>query len=380
MKAALRGASVVVLLWIAASPALASFQASDLIYVPVAAHNEGVEGSLWQTDLYITNVEDVAVDVAIFFFPSGLLNNASYLSRSHGLAGRSDQGFAYVNEALADIPAGGSVLLVDVVGEYWFADLESLATLGGMVVFAYEAGSLDATGNRVPRNVVVHSRTSNLTTIYVPDPHLEGAFTEQPTSYAQTVHGVPWYDLADPSAIDEELGLDFTYQVLLGATESEALRFNLGIFNASDPQTSITVKVQPFQADGTPFLTEDESEIALSVTLPPLAHIQYNRILTRTLEIDETELASFRVSFVSWTTSSPEPKPAFTCYGSVVDALSNDPTTVQPSFEAPYDVDCVWSVFDDEGGQPAPGRSTPGSCKRGEPGPRRTRPLAMPGR
>ena len=36
------------------------FSAADLLYLPVAAHNEGVEGSLWRTDLTITNVDEVA--------------------------------------------------------------------------------------------------------------------------------------------------------------------------------------------------------------------------------------------------------------------------------------------------------------------------------
>jgi hypothetical protein len=378
MKAAVRGVGIVVAVCFAALPALASFQASDLVYVPVAAHNDGVEGSVWRTDLHVTNVDEVAIDVAIFFFPSGLSNNSSYLSRSRGLAGRSDQGFGYVNEALADIPPGGTARLVDVVGEYWEPDIGGVAYLGGMVVFAYEAGTLDAEGGRVLRNALVQSRTYNETTILVPHPELADAYVEEPTSYGQTVHGVPWYDLADPSAVDDELGLDYTYQILTGGVQDEDHRYNLGIFNASDPQTTIRIEVKPLQADGTPFLNEDSNEISLNVTLPPLGHVQYNSILSRTLGIDEADVATFHVSFMSWSTTSPEPKPAFTCYGSVVGELSNDPTTVQPSFEAPYDVECVWSVFDEAAGELTGGWDQ-ALCKQRVRQNKRARPLALPG-
>ena len=44
---------------------LAGFGAAELLYIPVASHSPGAVGSLWRTDLYITNVDDVAIDVAI---------------------------------------------------------------------------------------------------------------------------------------------------------------------------------------------------------------------------------------------------------------------------------------------------------------------------
>ena len=43
-------------------PAAAEFKAADLVYVPVVAHNEGVEDSFWMTDLVIRNVENAVVD------------------------------------------------------------------------------------------------------------------------------------------------------------------------------------------------------------------------------------------------------------------------------------------------------------------------------
>jgi hypothetical protein len=56
-----------------------------------------------------------------------------------------------------------------------------------------------------------------------------------------------------------------------------------------------------------------------------------------------------KVSFISWSTTSPDPIPAFTCYGSVLDNRTSDPTTIQPSFEAPYDAECMWPTDEDDG-------------------------------
>lgn len=322
-----------------AVPAVAEFRAADLLYLPVAAHNEGVEGSLWRTDLTITNVDEVPIDVCIFFFPSGLFNNAGYLARSYGLGGRESEQWGHLNEALADIPPQGTVVLEDVVAA-WLDQLTAGTALGAMVIFAYEAGTLDLPDGRVFRNAVATSRTYNETTIWVQDAVDPAVFTEEPASYGQSVGAVPWYNLADPAYISEEA--DYTYYILSGGEESEDSRYNMGIFNCSDSQTYITLLIKPFQSDGNPFTTDTGDDKALLVTLPPLAFQQYNRLLSNAFQIEEATGVSIKVSFYSWSTTSPDPNPAFALYGSQVDVASNDPTTVLPSFGEPYNVECTW--------------------------------------
>ena len=47
-------------------PALAAFNAADLVYVPVVAHTTGLNDSVWRSDVSITNVGDTdAIDVAL---------------------------------------------------------------------------------------------------------------------------------------------------------------------------------------------------------------------------------------------------------------------------------------------------------------------------
>jgi hypothetical protein len=161
------------------------------------------------------------------------------------------------------------VVIEDVIGQYWFVDFGLTAGLGGMAVFGYEAGTLDADGGRTYRNVVVQSRTYNLTTWWIPDPDNEGEFIEEEVTYGQAFSGVPWYNLADPAAVSE-LG-DYSYQILSGGTDSDDFRYNVGMLNASDPQTSINLLIEPLQPDGTAFTNDLDEPIIMVVTLPPLA-------------------------------------------------------------------------------------------------------------
>jgi len=373
MRCFCRGACLIAALLISSAPAMAQFMASDLIYIPVVAHNEGVEGSVWRTDLYITNVDEVAVDVSLFFFPAGLVNNAGYLSRSFGAGGREEEGFAYLDERLADIAPDGTVVIPDVVGEYWLEDFASSASLGAIAVFAYEAGTLDAPDGRVYRNVVAQTRTYNETTVWEPDPENEGEFIEVETTYGQGIPGVPWQNLADSEAIND-LG-DFTFFVLQGAEANEVNRYNLGLFNTSDVQTSVSLVINPIQADGTPFLTESGDPKAFFVTLPPLSNTQYTNVLMNVFGIEEASGAMLEVSFVGWTSSGPDPVPTFTAYGSLVDGTSNDPTTFLPSFAFPYNVDCMWPGPSDPEGETK--TASGGSSDRGA---QQRRPLDLPER
>ncbi len=340
MRPALRVLVLVVGTVSVAISAAASFYASDLIYIPAVAHNEGENGSVWRTDLYITNVDEVDIDVMMVYLPSGLQNNSLvFTDRSLWLGGRESDGVGFVNEALADIPPNATVVLEDVIGEYWIDEL-SLTGLGAMVVFAYESGSLEDDGSRVFRNAVVMSRTYNQTTVYQPDPDNEGQFLEVPATYGQGVPGVPWYNLADPAAVSEEADLSFFD--LVGVFDDEDFRFNLGILNASDPQTQIALRIQPFQPNGEPYLDDEGNPKTTLVTLPPLAHVQYNRILATNFELENVAGITVRVAFLGWTSNSADPTPAMTAYGSVGDNVTSDATTVLPAFASPYEVDRVW--------------------------------------
>lgn len=347
-----------VALVILASPAYAGFHAADQLYIPIAAATSGINASEWHSDLILTNVDETDVDVAIIFLPSGFFSNATrYNDRSLMLGGRADDGFGatdsvLLDDRLADIPPGGTVVLEDVVGVHWGGD-DGIAGNGGLVIFAYESGSLQDDSTRVLRNIVAMSRIYNVGTLWQPDPDTEGEFIEVPATYGQTVPAVPWYELAFAEEQTDER--DLGSEILLGGTEDSAYRYNFGILNASDPLTRISIRVQPFKADGSPFLNADDIEVRRTIVVPPGGHLNYTTVLSSLFDLDpETDdlhNVTLKLTWISFESTSAAPVPAFTSYGSMVDEVSNDPTTVLPSFPDTYDIDCVWNgVCPDSGG------------------------------
>lgn len=340
----------VLLVMAAAGPVLAGFGAADLIYIPVASHNPGAAGTQWRTDLYITNVDDTAIDVAIAYLPSGLVSNSFVFStRETWLGGRESDDFGFVNEELADIPINGSVVLRDLVGEYWVNRLGASGN-GALVIAVYEADTLEPDGTRVYKNAIANARIYNKTTIWVEDPENEGELIEKNAQYGQTMPGVPWYNLADGGAVGEDY--DLTYEELIGGQEGGGLRFNVGVLNASDPLTSLTVWIQPFQPDGEPYLDENEEEILTILTMPPASQQQLFRPFRDEWGLEDVDAASVRVSIISWASAAAEPVPMMTSYGSIVNNNSGDPSSVLPFFAYPYNVDCIWG----EGGGEAVGK------------------------
>lgn len=343
-----------VLVGFGGATAQAEFRVSDLIYVPVVAHTTGANDSVWASDVIITNVEaEDSIDVAMVFLPSGLRNN-SYLfnDRTEWVGGRESDSFGIIDERFADIPPGGSIYLEDVVESYW-PDNVGLNGQGALVVFAYLADSMEDDGSRDYRNMTVSSRTFNTATLWEPDEDNDGEFLESEVTYGQQVNGVPWYNLADSAFVSDQG--DFSYLLLDSARDDDDFRYNLGIVNTSDRQTTLIMGIQPFQADGEPYLGSTGLPVVLTLTLPPLAHVQYFQILSSVFGITDVAQARFKVSINQWSTTGTDPHPTFTTYGSLIDNGSNDPITIEPTFEAPYNIDCMWPVDEGDEGDPKVG-------------------------
>jgi len=327
-------------------PAEAQFLAADLIYVPAAAHTSGEGTSQWRSDFFISNVEeDVAIDVALVFIPSGLVSNSGrFLDRTTWLGGREADGFGHLDPLLADIPAGGTVVLRDPIGNY-FLDSEGSGTSGAFVIFAYEANTLDDDGTRVYRNAIVNTRVYTPTDLFRRDPENDGEFVPVTGTYGQTLPGVPWYNLADPSAVSDEG--NFSFQLLTGAGQDEDMRYNLGILNASDPLTTIIVSIQPFRGTGEPFYDINGNEMVEIATMPPVSQVQYNSVLVSLFGLAAVpDDVTIVVTFVRWTSGNNEPIVGMTTYGTYIDNHTNDPTAILPAFAYPYNVDCQWSSGD----------------------------------
>ena len=288
---------------------------------------------------------DVDVDIAMVYLPTGGVNNGFlFADRETWLGGRDGDGFGFIDPLLADIPPNGTVVIEDPIGDYWVAEDDTIPHSGAIVVFAYEADTLEDDGTRVLKDVIVNTRVYTRATLYKPDPDNEGEFIEENGTYGQTLPAVPWYNLADPSAtVENGSNGDFTFLLLTGATQTRKFRYNIGIVNASDPLTSITLRFQPYQGNGEPFLNEDGTENFRVITLPPAAHSQYNAALAQLFgltNIDDDTLV--KVTFLAWSSGNAEPVVGMTIYGTMIDNTTEDPTAILPLFGSPYDVECQW--------------------------------------
>jgi len=128
-------------------------------------------------------------------------------------------------------------------------------------------------------------------------------------TFNQSVDGTFGQSL--PGVAEHELIPADTRVLVLFLTENGELRSNLGLLNGVD--SPITVQWELFAGDGSSLDTG-------STSLPPWGNKQLNRVLA---DFAPIEAAYAHV----WTTTSGG---AFTCYGSVLDELSSDPTTVLP--------------------------------------------------
>jgi hypothetical protein len=119
-------------------------------------------------------------------------------------------------------------------------------------------------------------------------------------SYGQAMPAIP---------VDEFIPTGERRRILFG-TEHADMRTNVGCQNGSGQTT--TVNLELFDAAGTSLET-------MSLTLPPLGNKQINAIFE--------DYAPVTGAVDVWTN---EPDRRFYCYGSVLDNVTSDPTTIPP--------------------------------------------------
>ncbi|MEE4270236.1 MAG: DNRLRE domain-containing protein [Thermoanaerobaculales bacterium] len=128
-------------------------------------------------------------------------------------------------------------------------------------------------------------------------------------TFNQTAEGTFGQSL--PGVPENELILENQRALVLFLTENTDLRSNLGLVNGVNRQ--ITVRWELFASDGSSLTTGQ-------INLPPWGNRQLNRVLE--------DFAPVEAGYAHvWTTTTDG---AFTCYGSVLDNLTSDPTTVLP--------------------------------------------------
>jgi hypothetical protein len=271
-------------------PAGASFRASDQGVIVAAARIPGLHGASWSTDLSVFNPGLVPAAADFVFLPTGGGDNTAALSQiAH----------------LAPIAPGSTVTVADAL-----ENLFGLETAAGAIYFF---GSIDGQPGLIAPLLVSASVTT---------PSIGGP--------ARSIEpGLPFYDEANPKA--SAIGAD--RHVLTGLAEDATFRSNVGVFNGSDPSTSIVVSLEFFDSAGA-------SAGAFDLPLPPLAHLQLGRVLSALGHTGRDFSAVAKL--VSFTSSSPAPRAYFFAYGVVIANDTNLASFVEPVYPAPEPVDCIF--------------------------------------
>jgi hypothetical protein len=323
----------------------ALFRSADMVVIPVAAAIDGLNDSVWRSDLEILNVDTVAVDIAIIFLPSEGFNNASwYLSMENHLGGREDEGWGYVNPQLSDLEPGRSVVLEDVVRTYWGEGRK-----GAMILFAYEAGTFQTTEipGGVPRLIKASSRTYTVEVVPPDDDNGNGGEgdgngnggDEVVLTYGQHIPGLPWYAYLSPAPNEVAKGLNRV--VFTGIREDDRYRTALGLLNFSDMMTTVYVEIIVRAADGSELI-----RTPFDYPLEPLAHMQLDRFTKKWFDLPEDEDivgATVEVRAAGYSSMANEPTPGLIAYVSRIDNQTNDPIHMEQSYMVELDWDCVFN-------------------------------------
>jgi len=319
--------NLVVTLLLVAGSAHAAFRAADFVVVPAAAYLVGLNSSDWRTDVEITNVDSVPLDVMVVLLPTGGQDNQAWFNNfQNHLGGRSGDGFGHVDDRLKDIGPGQAVTLNDIIKSTWGSTYTG-GTKGALLLFAYEAGSFTQTtppGGR-PKKIVVNSRTYNL----------GRTSNDKETTYGQQVPGIPWYDYLDPHQKDR----GFDHALFTGIREDVEFRTAVGLVNISDRLTRLEVGLKLVAADGT--VLKD-----LGLTLQPLAHVQFDNAATSLFGLPADQWvvgATLIVSVKQWQSAAANPVPALIAYVSRVDNITNDPVYIEQAWEKELAWECVYN-------------------------------------
>jgi hypothetical protein len=321
---------VAVAIMFAAAGAMASnFRAADQVYVPAAGHLSGASGT-FISDVFISNLSGDSVSVSIIY--------------ANGQGG-AQQSF---NNVITLQPNERQEILDIFPGKL------GLQTGFGQLIFnaCKQGGNCDvntcpngATTGVCPdfRNISVESRIYSIPA---------GSNPATAATTGQLFSGIPWYNFVSSDAAP--VGLDKIFITGLrntgGAGTPGTYRGNIGLVNASQYSTT-TLLVKLFTGTGTQIGT------TFSQTLSPLGHVQPGISAmfptftgaTATNAYVTVEQTGTQPTGDASANGCPNGCPAFFAYGSVLDNLSGDATTLEPQYTMPLTTAAINCIYNSTG-------------------------------
>lgn len=320
--------ALTVAVMLVASAAMASnFRAADQVYVPAAGHLSGSSGT-FISDLYISNMSADPVSVSVIYAsgPTGTVQN---FNNSITLAAneRREMKDFFVNTL--GLSSGFGQLIFNACKQG-----------GNCNVTTCPGGSTGECPDFRP--ISVESRIYSIPA---------GSNPATAPTTGQLFSGFPWYNFVSSDAAP--VGLDSVEITGLrntgGAGTAGTYRSNIGLVNASQYSTT-TLQVKLL--DGA---TGNQIGTTFNQTLAPLGQVQPS--ISSMFPSFTGSTATNAYVLVSQTNTVPTSDasangcsdgcPAFFAYGSVLDNLSGDATTLEPQFLHPLTdvaINCIYNA------------------------------------
>jgi len=287
-----------------------NFRAADQVYVPNAGHVAGGSGT-FISDVFVSNLSSDSVTVSVIF--SGTINNQP-----------ATQPF---NDKFT-LAAGERREFPDFV----LTTLGLNSAIGQMVFNACKTGANCAADQDPITGISPNFRPISVESrIFAIPP---GTTVGSTSTVGQLFSGIPWYMFASLEAPSGYNKIQLTGIRLTGSGVG-TFRTNIGLVNASQ-FSNTTLKVTLFKgnAPNTPVATTQVSLGPLGFQQQLLSSLFNNTI---TAGPDQTKLFVIVEQLNSVPTGDapagcPTGCPAFLAYGSVLDNVSSDPTTLEGTF------------------------------------------------
>ena len=312
---------------IAVSGMASNFRAADQVYVPAAGKLTTGSGT-FVSDVWVQNLSNEPVTVSVIY------------TRSQGTGDTTPQ---YANN-LFTLAARERREFPDFVGTAAPRGLGLSAFFGTLIFNACRQGA-DCINGTDPntgvnpnfRDIAVFSR------IYSIPPGRTPADNPAPPTNGQAFPGIPWYNYVSSKAANAPDGRNLGRVFITGfrntgTNQPGTYRSAVGLMNASQ-FSETTLQVDLYRGDN-----PDVPVATKNITLPPLNHIQQNlsAMFPEFPAGANATNAFIRVTQVASTPTGDAAQfgcadgcPGFLAYGSLLDNVTNDATTLEPIFEAP---------------------------------------------
>ncbi len=328
--------TIAAVLMVVATGAYASnFRGADQVYLPAAGHFEGATGT-FITDVYISNLWNEPVTVSVIYQPAGMNNPPS-----------GTVGIEFPN-AFTLAPYERRQYL-----DFFRSALNVQGNAFGQLIFNAcrqdrDCGPATQDENGYSehfRPISVQSRTYQVT-------------PQRPTeTTGQLFSGVPWYSFV--SELQNNVGLDKVFITGItytgGPGQAQTYRTNLGAVNASQ-YSSTTIIFRLYRETMNTVIQERQFrlgplgtlQMGLTDMFPNVA--QGSNYFVTVEQRDSTPTNDAPQSCVKGC-------PAFIAYGSVLDNLSGDATTLESQYLLELSGDAIDAIYPRNAGKPGIRRS-----------------------